>query len=423
MHLIIRGNELQTEDDSGILRKNPHCFPPPEAAVYTFRKVTAIRKEWEKDMAIVSVLKTEKYEDGLLDEAIGRHFQALGLEQDLRPGMKVLIKPNLLAARRPEQGATSHPALVRAIADWLRARGVDNITVADSPGGAYRPGSLRTTYETCGYSALKDIVGLNLDTGYTSVASPEGFANRSFNILNPIVDADLVINVAKLKTHGLMTVTAGVKNLFGAIPGLQKPELHYKYPDREDFCRMLLELAQVVRPSVTLIDAVETMEGNGPLNGRLRHMGVTLCSRDIFAQDYVAVRLMGLEPETVPLTRMALKMCLFDPCAIVLTGDSVAPANPSYILPESVDKGNNRSFLLRSFGGLVKAVYRAVPSVDGAKCRGCGKCAESCPMHIITVAGGIAGMPTKTCISCFCCQEMCPFDAIRVRHVLRLPRL
>ena len=374
-------------------------------------------------MAIVSVLKTENYKDGLLNDVISRHFEALGLEGELRPGMKVLIKPNLLAARQAELAATSHPAVVRAVAGWLRARGVCDITVADSPGGAYRPGSLKSIYETCGYSALKVSVTLNFDTGYTSVNCPEGFANKSFNILDPIVKADLVINIAKLKTHGLTTVTAGVKNLFGSIPGLQKPELHYKYPDRDDFCRMLLELAQVVKPRVTVIDAVDTMEGNGPLNGRIRHMGVTLASRDIFAQDYVAARLMGLEPETVPLTRLALKMRLFDPSDITRTGDDVRPADPPYILPESVGKGNTRSFLLRSFGGVVTSVSRAVPSVDSTKCRGCGKCAESCPMQLITITGGKAGMSTRNCISCFCCQEMCPFDAVRVRHVFKLPRL
>ena len=374
-------------------------------------------------MAIVSVLKTKKYEEGLLDGVIGRHFASLGLESDLRPGMKVTIKPNLLAARRAEQAATTHPAVVRAVAVWLRARGIDDITVADSPGGTYRPGGLKSIYETCGYSALKDIARLNFDTGYTTVACPRGFMTTSFNILDPIAGADLVVNIGKLKTHGLTTVTAGVKNLFGSIPGLQKPELHYKYQDRDDFCRMLLELAQVVKPQVTLIDAVDTMEGNGPLNGRIRHMGVTLASRDIFAQDYVAARLMGLEPETVPLTRMALKLGLFDPCAITQIGDDIRPADPPYILPESVDKGNNRSFLLRSFGGLIKSVSRAVPAIDIANCRGCGKCAESCPMHLIKITGGKAGMSVKTCISCFCCQEMCPHDAVRVRHVVRLPRL
>ncbi|SHH57748.1 Uncharacterized conserved protein, DUF362 family [Sporobacter termitidis DSM 10068] len=374
-------------------------------------------------MAIVSVLKTGKYDAGDLRVVVSRHFEALGFEKELRPGMKVLIKPNLLGAHRPEQAATTHPAVVRAVVDWLRERGIDDITIADSPGGAYRPGGLRAIYEACGYGVMRDVVKLNLDTGYTAVQSPEGFQNRSFNIIDPIVRADIVVNIAKLKTHGLTTVSAGVKNLFGAIPGLQKPELHYKYPDLMDFCTMLLELAQVVKPQITLIDAVETMEGNGPLNGRIRHMGLTLASRDIFAQDYVAAQLMGLDPESVPLVRLALKKGLTAPQDIETVGDTFAPAAPPYILPESVNKGNNRGFLMRSIGGVIKGVYRAVPSIDTSKCRGCGKCAESCPMQIIKIKDKKAGMSVKTCISCFCCQEMCPFDAVRIRHVLRLPKI
>jgi uncharacterized protein (DUF362 family)/NAD-dependent dihydropyrimidine dehydrogenase PreA subunit len=375
-----------------------------------------------RDMALVSVQKTEKYDAAIMRDAIARHFEALGLERDLRPGMKACIKPNLLAARRAEQAATTHPEVVRAVAEWLRGRGVTDITVADSPGGAYRQGSLKAVYETCGYMPLQDIVKLNYDLGYTSVQSPEGFMNTGFNLLDPIVNADIVINIAKLKTHGLTTVSAGVKNLFGSIPGLQKPELHMKYPDVGDFCAMLVELAQVVKPAVTVIDAVETMEGNGPLNGKLRHLGLLLASRDIFAQDYAAARLMGIAPEATPIMRAALRLGLVKPEEIETAGYDAKPADPPYILPESV-KGGNRRFIARSFGGLIKSVDRPVPRVDRSKCRGCGKCAESCPMHLIKIENGKAGMSSKNCISCFCCQEMCPFDAVRVRHVFRLPRI
>lgn len=372
-------------------------------------------------MSLVSVLKTEKYGEAALNEAVARHFETLGLDRELRPGLKVLVKPNLLAAHPP--GKATHPDVVKAVILWLRARGIEDITIADSPGGIYTQGSLKAVYEACGYSALRDIARLNADTSSVNIRCPEGFENQSFNILSPIAKADMVINVAKLKTHGLTTVSSGVKNLFGAVPGLQKPELHYKFPDIDDFCRMLLELAQTVRPVATLIDAVDTMEGNGPLNGRIRHMGLTLCSRDIFAQDWYAAHLMGLDPETVPIVRLAVKMGLLNPDEITTAGDEVLPADPPYILPESVNKGNNRSFLLRSVGGVLKTVRRAVPSIDKEKCRGCGKCAESCPMKLIKIENKKAGMSVKSCISCFCCQEMCPFDAVRVRHVFRMPRI
>jgi uncharacterized protein (DUF362 family)/ferredoxin len=374
-------------------------------------------------MAIVSIQRTEKYDAAEVRASIDRHFEALGIENDLRPDMRVTIKPNLLAARYPEQAATTHPAVIAAVAGWLRDKGVANITIADSPGGVYKQGNLKGVYEYGGYMTLKDLAELNLDTGFESVECPEGFTNGSFNIITPVKNADYIINIAKLKTHGLTTITGGVKNLFGVIPGLQKPEWHFKYPDIDDFSRMLVELALVVKPQVTVIDAVETMEGNGPLNGKPRHMGLTLCSRDIFAQDYCAARLMGIDPGDAPILRQACRMDLIQPELISVTGYDAAPADPPYKLPESVHQNNSHNFLLRSIRTLISRMCCAVPKIDTDKCKGCGKCAESCPMKLIKITDKKAVMSTKNCISCFCCQEMCPFDAVRITHRWRLPRI
>ncbi len=373
-------------------------------------------------MALVSVQRTEKYDAAEVRASIDRHFEALGVDNDIRPGMKVTLKPNMLAARYPEQAVTTHPAVIGAVAGWLRDRGVDSITLADSPGGIYKHGNLRGVYEAGGYMALKDMAELNFDTGFQTVMCPENYISKSFNIINPVKNADYIINIAKLKTHGLTTVTGGIKNLFGVIPGLQKPECHMKYPNIGDFCRMLIELALVVRPQVTVIDAVETMEGNGPMNGKPRYMGLTLSSRDIFAQDYYAALLMGVPPEKVPLVRIACEMGLILPNEITTTGYDAAPADPPYMLPDSIPE-NNHNFILRSAGALISRVWCPVPKIDTEKCKGCGKCAESCPMQIIKIENKIAGMSLKKCISCFCCQEMCPFDAVRISHKWRLPKI
>lgn len=374
-------------------------------------------------MSIVSVWQTEKYDPQVLRASIDHHFETLGIESDLRSGMKVLIKPNLLAAHRPERTATTHPAVVMAIVLWLRERGVYDITIADSPGGLYKQGNLKAVYESCGYMYLQEVAQLNYDTGYQAVMSPEGFRNESFNIIKPVIEADFIINVAKLKTHGLTVLSAGIKNLFGTIPGLQKPELHFKYPNINDFCRMLIELAQVVGPQVTVIDAVETMEGNGPLNGRPRHQGLTMASRNMFALDYYAAELIGLTPDDIPLLCHATELDLVKPKEIEIQGFAALPADPPYIVPESIVRDNKHNFLLRAVGSIMKRVYIATPLIDTQKCVGCGKCAESCPMKIISITNKKAGMSIKHCISCFCCQEMCPFDAVKIRHVFRLPRL
>jgi len=373
-------------------------------------------------MSLVSIRKTEDYRQETVDASLALHFEALGVEKDLRPGMKVTLKPNLLTARRPEQTVTTHPTVLLSVVKWLRAREIEDITVADSPGGPYVAANLRTVYNVSGLRALEGLAKLNYDTGWQEITCPEGFKNRSFNIINPLADADYIINMAKLKTHSMTMLSAGIKNLFGAIPGLQKPEFHYRYPDLRDFSNMLLEVAGTVAPNVTVIDAVEAMEGNGPNGGDTRYMGLTFASRDMYAQDYIAAKLMGLDTESVAMLKLAIEKGLFSPDDIELAGDEASACETPFKLPDSatLDFMTFVPGLLRgpAFKGLTRFL-KPLPLLEREKCIGCGKCAESCPPQIITIKNGKAKLPAKGCISCFCCQEMCPVHAIKVRRKLR----
>jgi uncharacterized protein (DUF362 family)/ferredoxin len=373
-------------------------------------------------MSILSVQPLDLYDASLADAVIERHFAALSVEKDLFPGMKVLIKPNLVSARTPEQGVTTHPVLIAAVVRWLKKRGVADITVADSPGGPYRAENLKHIYRTAGLLPLEPDARLNYDTSFCSVPCPDGFAVRSFNRILPAAQADYIINMAKLTTHGMITLTAGIKNLFGTIPGLQKPEMHYRFPDTESFCRMLLELALSVAPQITILDGVDAMEGNGPNSGTLRHLGLTFASRDLFTQDWYAAGILGWNPAEIPLLRQAKERGLAKPEEITLIGTPAIPADPPFRLPDAatVDFGSHfPAFLRRPIVAAAKKMFRPVPRVRSELCIGCGKCAESCPQHIIEIHNGKAHFGRKGCISCFCCQEMCPRHAIDVKRIFR----
>ncbi len=374
-------------------------------------------------MALISVKKTGDYSPETLSSAVAAHFESLGVEKDLYPGIKVLIKPNLLTARRPEQAVTTHPELIRAVILWLRDRGVSDITVADSSGGPYMAKYLETTYSVTGLKALDGLAKLNLSTDWQTVQCPAGFKCRAFNIISPVLKADYIINMPKLKTHSMTAMSGGIKNLFGTIPGLQKPEMHYRFPENGDFCGMLLELAQVVKPDVTLIDAVTAMEGNGPNGGDPRYLGVTLASRDIFAQDCAAARFMGIDPDSVPMLHLAKERGLFNPEDIELCGDGFSPASPPFKLPDTADVDfltGFPGFLHRPMKKIFDKILRPMPRLQRAKCVGCGKCAESCPAHVIRIENNKAQFQKKGCISCFCCQEMCPAHAIDVKRNLKI---
>ena len=293
---------------------------------------------------IESIVRCDNYDQDALNAAVERHFAALRAEELIRPDMRVVIKPNLVGARRPETAATTHPNLVRAVAVWLRARGVTNIVICDSPGGLYAVSPLQNIYAATGMKALSDVAELNADVSFQTVKAAGGGAIPSFNIVTPIAAADLVINIAKLKTHSMTLLSAGVKNLFGCVPGLQKPELHYRHPDIEDFSNMLVTLARTVSPALTLIDAIDGMEGDGPTGGTVRHLGLTLAARDLFTQDWFACSLIGIDPERVAMLRRAKELGLIDE-RVEIAGDQPIYAEPPFRQPraagvDSVDESD-----------------------------------------------------------------------------------
>lgn len=373
-------------------------------------------------MGIVSVCRVDNYQADALDAAIARHFEAIQAAEVIKPGMRVLLKPNLVAGRRPDTAVTTRPELLMAICRKLKQMGVEQIVIADSPGGPYTPTALKSIYSASGLKALEDLAELNLNVGWKQVFCPKDYENRWFNLIEPVLEADAVINVPKLKTHSMTMLSAGIKNLFGCVPGLQKPELHYRHPDPGGFANMLCELAQLVHPTFTILDAIDCMEGNGPTGGSVKHMGLTMAARNLFEQDAYAAFLMGLNANQTPMLRIARERGWYDPTQLQLTGDDVEPASPPFALPDSAEldfTGKLPSFMRGSASRLLKGIFRVVPTVDKDRCIGCGKCAESCPPHIINIQNGKAVFTRRGCISCLCCQEMCPAHAVSVRRMLK----
>ncbi len=372
-----------------------------------------------------------EYEEDLIYPALCRSLSALGIEKDMRPGLKVVIKPNLIMAKRPEHPVTTHPLVIRGMVRWLNEHGVTDITLAESSGGLYNGEYMKNVYNTCGMRQLEPALHLNMDFSARTVNCPDGFANHSFHIITPVVEADYVINICKLKTHAMTGYSGGIKNLFGVIPGLEKPQLHYRWPRLADFSRMLLELARTVNPQLTIIDAIDAMEGNGPTGGTSHPLHLLLAARDLYTQDYFAAGLMKLDPMKIEMIRQAVEAGLARPGEIELAGDPVPENLTPFKLPDTKKldfSGNLPKFLEKPFVFFAARLLKSFPQVDREKCVGCGKCAESCPAHVIRIArvrrpgasGSIkkAVFRRKGCISCFCCQEMCPVKAISVKKAL-----
>lgn len=352
----------------------------------------------------------------ILEQALAALWQE---GSPLPPNPTVVLKTNLLMKRAPDTATTTHPAVVMAAARVLQQHGA-KVIIADSPGGPFTESALKGIYRTCGMedAAQKTGAQLNFDLGHTTVTRQENVISKHFDLLNVVLQADAVVSLCKLKTHGMVTFTGAVKNLFGCIPGLTKAEYHFRYPNKEDFCQMLVDLCETVKPTLSIMDGIWAMEGDGPSGGIPRHMGVLLVSQNPHACDLAATSLIGLEPKDVLTLAHGVRQELCPAKAEELTwlGEDPAPYRVS-------DFKMPRSQVITFIGNLPqwlrKPLFQALtprPVVNRKKCIGCGHCARSCPAHTIEVSQGKAHIDPSKCIKCYCCHELCPVQAIDIKE-------
>lgn len=368
------------------------------------------------------------YDQQTVDAAVERLFCQLPAAQALG-GKRVLLKPNLLAKHTPERAVTTHPAMVRAVIRAVRRRGAASITVADSPGGVYNPGILRSIYKVSGLTDVCREEGAALYTDCKSREVPaKGQVVKQFTLLEPVLDCDVIINLPKLKTHMMTGLSAATKNLFGCIPGLQKAEWHMRFPDKERFGGMLVDLLCTVKPGFAILDGILAQEGDGPAGGTPRMVGLVAAAEDHLQMDLALCRMLGIRPKDVPYLNAAISRGLcpeqFDPACAKGEGELCRPI-PGYRLPSSWGSVDFADKAPRAVRWAVPAVERLLaprPVINKSRCIGCGKCAEICPQHTITVQGK-AHIHAARCIRCFCCHEMCPVKAIDTRRSFLLKKL
>ena len=334
--------------------------------------------------------------------------------------MRVALKLNLVSAMKPEQAATVHPAVVCALVKLLTARGA-HVILGDSPGGLYTAAHLQRVYDVTGLRAAEALgAELNADFSVCPVSYPEAAQARSFTMTAYLKQADAIIDVCKLKTHGMMGMTNAVKNFFGIIPGTMKPEYHYKYPKAADFADMLVDLCEYCKPRLCICDAVVGMEGNGPTQGSARPIGCLIAAQSAHKLDLAACGLIGLTPCEVPTLTAAIRRGLCPDSAerLKLFGDPAAFTVPDYKTVPSQASVFFRSGGKGPFSRLADSVkfhmFTPLPKLRSKDCVGCKKCANICPAKAITMKRGKPRIDRKACIHCFCCQEFCPKGAMVV---------
>ena len=258
---------------------------------------------------------------------------------------------------------------------------------------------------------------LNLSTGYSERPFPDGKVIKQFPIIDPATSADRIVSVSKAKTHILTLLTGATKNLFGLVPGLEKPIFHARFQEQERFADMLLDLHAHVRPHLHIVDGVLGMEGDGPTGGNPRQVGVILAGTNAVAVDHVLCRVLGIEPLDVPVIRAAVARGWLDEHGddITLLGDPLELVRVTDFKKPSTYMGEGKGIRERR---LVLALYRLGkvyalrPRVILPRCIRCGKCSAICPAGAITIGEKGAVIDRSRCIRCYCCHEMCSEEAI-----------
>ena len=372
----------------------------------------------------VALVRCESYQREAVEKAVQHGIALLGgVSQFAQAGEKIFFKPNLLTAKDENSLVVPNAEVMRAVVKAFSEISA-NYEYGDSPGH----GKGTTVAKKAGYeTVLADfpIEAVELVEAET-ISYPEGNLVKKFEISKDVMAADGVISICKMKSHALTRMTGAIKNQFGVIPGARKAEFHGRLPDAGSFSKMLIDLNQLVKPRLFIMDGVIAMEGNGPANGTAKEMHVLLFSTDAAALDATVCRMMNLDIKLVE-TLVYAKQFGFgnvDADTIEILGDDLA----SFIQADYEVNRNPVSTAIslssKSVQFLMRNFVTPKPVILADKCVNCGQCVAICPAEPKAVNyhdGDRKKIPSyhySDCIRCYCCQEMCPHEAIVVETPL-----
>jgi uncharacterized protein (DUF362 family)/Pyruvate/2-oxoacid:ferredoxin oxidoreductase delta subunit len=343
----------------------------------------------------VSCVRCDAYDPAEVNKSLEETLAHLDVS--FRPGMRVLIKPNLMSPVKPERAITTHPVVLEELCKILKAAGAE-ILIGES--AFYNTDH---AFDVCGIEPLSRYARLiNFETEPRRFL-PFGGKVGAVPLPEILFKVDYIINVAKMKTHGLTGVTLCVKNLYGCIPGAFKQGYHKTLPTLRAFSRFLIRLHREIRPQLSIIDGIVGLEGEGPgASGRPTPSGLVVAGTSACATDVIASEMMGFKPAEIYTNRYS-----------GISRSEIETVGNGREVRLSFNKPLSANFpYLIYFAGLLP---RSRITFDTERCIHCGLCGEKCP------AGVIAFHPEpecdhRRCISCYCCLEVCPQSAVSLRE-------
>ena len=289
----------------------------------------------------VSVVKCTDYSKEDIRSAVDKTFSFFGgIENVIKKGSKVLLKPNFLKESSPRKCIVTHPAVIEAVAEAVLEAGATPI-IGDSPAfGSVAKIASRIGLDKFAEKHGIDIIELDKPR---KVSINCGGKDFSLTVSGRALDVDAIINLPKLKVHVQVLFTAGVKNLYGCVSGKQKAWRHLKSKnDLEWYADMLIANYQLVKPVFTIVDAVTAMEEKGPTGGKPKDVSLLVGGIDVIAVDRVVTELLSVRPEDVPILRAAKRLGIGeqDLSKIEIAGEELASVKVhDFIFPELLPIG------------------------------------------------------------------------------------
>jgi uncharacterized protein (DUF362 family)/NAD-dependent dihydropyrimidine dehydrogenase PreA subunit len=354
----------------------------------------------------VSIVRCRSYNPGEVGSSVLRAFELLGgISSFVKKGEKVLVKPNMLSGRPPEDGVNTHIELIRAVVRLVKECGGIPL-IGDNPGGSMSPADV---YKSSGFFSLAKEEGIQLKEA-KDVKMVRGIPIASY-----FFECDKIISLPKMKTHSLMCLTGALKNMYGAVTGLNKSQRHKQFPLPEEFSSVLIDVFEAVMPCLVLMDGIIAMDGDGPAAGTLKDVGLLIAGEDSVAIDSVFSYLIGMNPLDILTTKEASRRGLGQVALedIEIKGESIRECFiKGFRLPRSKKILNLPQSVVKILAGFV----RFGPYINERACKRCRICQETCPVSAITINEKISRIDRRRCIRCMCCHEVCPYNAIGLKR-------